>query len=142
MRRVVTPLFEAALDSSHSLGVGWFDTQGFLIHAHGPHQGFKPEELVLHFPRQDVLGLESFVQDLPVEYVLIGQKYSFYIRFLPQYNYLVYAMVASDKSGGKVRFALRELAEALQNVMHDSLFVAVRQRLEQPRQFLGGSLIR
>ena len=142
MRRVVTPLFEVALDACQSLGVGWFDTQGFLIHAYGPHEGFRPEELVLYFPRQDILSLESYVQDSPVEYVVIGKKYSFYIRFLVQHDYLLYAMVASEKSGGKVRYALRELSEDLQDVMQDNLLVSARQRLEQPRQFLGGRLIR
>jgi hypothetical protein len=143
MRRIVTPLFAALLDTTKSLGTGLVDVNGFLLEFHGPHAGRNPNELILLVPQGRSSSLERYLSDTTSEHILVGEKYSFYLRYFTDKSYFVYAMTDAKTSGGPVRYELQQLSLSLQNIMKDdTLLSPLRQRLEQPRQFLRKTLVR
>jgi hypothetical protein len=143
MRRVVTPLFASLLDSTKSLGAGLVDTNGFLLESHGPHAGRNPNELILLVPQGRTSSLERYLSDTTNEHILIGEKYSFYLRYFPDKTYFVYAMADSKTSGGPVRYELQQLSLSMQKILSDNTLLSpLRQRLEQPRQSLRKTLVR
>jgi hypothetical protein len=143
MRRVVSPLFAALLDITKSLGAGLVDNNGFLLEAHGPHAGKDPNEIILLVPQGRTGALERYLSDNTNEHILIGEKFSFYLRYFPDKTYFVYAMAASKTSGGPVRYELQQLSVAMQKILKDdSLLAPLSQRLEQPSKSLRKTLIR
>ncbi len=143
MRRVVTPLFAALLDTTKSLGAGLVDANGFVLEAHGPHAGKDPNELILLVPQGRTTALESYLSDTTNEHILVGVKYSFYLRYFTDKSFFVYAMTEAKTSGGPVRYELQELARSLHKLLKDdSLLSPLRQRLEQPSKSLRKTLIR
>jgi hypothetical protein len=142
MRRVVTPLFAALLDTTKSLGAGLVDTNGFLLESHGPHAGRDPNEIILLVPQGRTHALERYLTDTTNEHILIGEKYSFYLRYFPDKRYFVYAMAESKTSGGPVRYELQQLSVSMQNILRDDSLTPRRERLEQTRQLLRKTLVR
>lgn len=142
MRRVVTPLFAALLDITKSLGAGLVDANGFLLESHGPHAGRNPNELILLIPQGRSNALERYLSDNTHEHILIGDKFSFYLRYFPNKSYFVYAMTDSKTSGGPVRYELQQLALSMQKILRDDSLMPRRERLEQPHQSLRKTLVR
>jgi hypothetical protein len=142
MRRVVTPLFAALLDTTRSLGAGLVDANGFLLESHGPHAGRDPNELILLVPQGRSLALERYLTDTTNEHILIGEKFSFYLRYFPDKRYFVYAMTEAKTSGGPVRYELQQLSLSMQKILKGDLLVPRRERLEQPSKSLRKTLIR
>ncbi len=142
MRRVVTPLFAALLDITKSLGAGLVDVNGFLLESHGPHGGRDPNELILLVPQGRTGALERYLSDHTNEHILIGEKFSFYLRYFPDKSYFVYAMVESKTSGGPVRYELQQLSLSMQKILKDDSLMPRRERLEQPSKSLRKTLIR
>jgi hypothetical protein len=143
MRRIVTPLFLALLDTTKSLGAGLVDNNGFLLEAHGPHGGKNPNELILLVPQGRTTFLERYLGDNTNEHILVGEKFSFYLRYFPDKSYFVYAMTEGKTSGGPVRYELQQLSLAMQKILRDdSLLAPLSQRLEQPSKSLRKTLVR
>jgi hypothetical protein len=143
MRRIVTPLFASLLDTTKSLGAGLVDANGFLLESHGPHAGHDPNELVLLVPQGRTSLLERYLSDTTYEHILVGEKFSFYLRYFIDKSYFVYAMTDAKTSGGPVRYELQQLALSMHDILEDdTLLSPLRQRLEQPRQFLRKTLVR
>jgi hypothetical protein len=143
MRRVVTPLFAAMLDTTKSLGAGLVDVNGFLLESHGPHAGRDPNELILLIPQGRSSALERYLGDSTNEHILIGEKFSFYLRYFPDKSYFIYAMTEAKTSGGPVRYELQQLSLSMQKILKDdSLLAPLSQRLEQPGKSLRKTLIR
>ncbi|MGL4609476.1 MAG: hypothetical protein ACRCYY_07290 [Trueperaceae bacterium] len=142
MRRIVTPLFASLLDTTKSLGAGLVDANGFLIEFHGPHAGRDPNELILLVPQGRTSALELYLADMTHEHILIGEKFSFYLRYFPDKSYFVYAMTNAKTSGGPVRYELQQLSATMQNILQDDSLMPRRERLEQPNQSLRKTLIR
>jgi hypothetical protein len=143
MRRIVTPLFASLLDTTKSLGSGLVDANGFLIEFHGPHAGHDPNELILLVPQGRTNPLERYLSDTTSEHILIGEKFSFYLRYFPDKSYFVYAMTDGRTSGGPVRYELQQLSFSMQAILNDNALLSpLRQRLEQPSQALRKTLVR
>jgi hypothetical protein len=138
MRRIVTPMFASLLDTTKSLGSGLVDANGFLIEFHGPHAGHDPNELILLIPQGRTNLLERYLSDTTSEHILIGEKFSFYLRYFPDKSHFVYAM-----TDGKTSYELQQLSLSMQAILNDdTLLSPLRQRLEQPRQLLRKTLVR
>jgi hypothetical protein len=142
MRRVVTPLFAALLDTTKSLGAGLVDTNGFLLESHGPHAGKDPNELILLVPQGRTGFLERYLGDKTNEHIIVGEKFSFYLRYFPDKSYFIYAMTDGKTSGGPVRYELQQLASSMQKILQETSLMPRRERLEQPSKSLRKTLIR
>jgi hypothetical protein len=142
MRRVVTPLFAALLDTTKSLGAGLVDVNGFLLESHGPHAGRDPNEIILLVPQGRTGALERYLGDKTNEHILVGDKFCFYLRYFPDKSYFVYAMTDGKTSGGPVRYELQQLAISMQKILRDDSLMPRRERLEQPHQHLRKTLVR
>lgn len=132
MPGTIAAVLQALLDRSGALGVGLVDRQGLLLESCGAHDGQRPEAiaaLLCHPPFE----LAALLEDVVSEQVWIGQRYSFYLRYLSSHR--LYAMSWARAAGGPIRQQLQRAAQALGGALEPSLGAPARQRLEQPRQF-------
>ena len=142
MARPLGAILTSLLDKTGSLGVGLADTNGLLLQSCGLHGGTQADEVAAH-----LLGnaptLTPLVEDRLVESILIGEKYCFYLRWLEHGKHFLYTMTLDRGNGGIIRYSLREAAQELAPVFGtQASSSAARQRLEQPRKFPGGKLVR
>ena len=142
MARPLGAILTSLLDKTGSLGVGLADTNGLLLQSCGRHGGTQADEVAAH-----LLGnaptLTPLVEDRLVESILIGEKYCFYLRWLEHGKHFLYTMTLDRGNGGIIRYSLREADQELAPVFGTQASSgAARQRLEQPRKFPRGKLVR
>ena len=143
MGRPLGAILTSLLDKTGSLGAGLADTNGLLLQSCGLHGGTQADEVAAH-----LLGnaptLTPLVEDRLVESILIGERYCFYLRWLENGQHFLYVMTLDRGNGGVVRYTLREAAQELTAIFggNQGSGGATRQRLEQPRKFPSGGLVR
>ena len=145
MTRSLRQIFDALLDRTGSLGAGVVDFSGLAVHTSGLHGGLDPQAIAAHLPCLHGGFFAALLEDTLVEDVLIGERYSFYLRRLSGHTFFMYIMTEDKTSGGTLRYALRHSEEAVVKALcltETALSAATNERLEQPREFLSERLVR
>ena len=136
MRRELVTILSSLHDVTLSLGVGLVDKNGLLIESCGQHAAFDPHMIAAVVSQPPSIPFTSLLGDELEEYVVIGQKYSFFVLCLTYSQTTVYAMTERKVNGGTVRYELRRATSDLKTLLHtEKLMLPVSKRLKQPRQF-------
>ncbi len=130
------------LDASASLGVGVADANGLLVEAHGLHDGCLPEAVAAHLSHSRSSALETLLNDTLEEQILLGERYCFYLRWLPERPYFAYVMTRREAARSGLRHSLKGAVADLGLSFGARSAPPLRERLEQPRQFLRDALVR
>gem|GEM_PF-5382935 len=143
MRQELTNLLCKLLDETDSLGVGAVDANGLVIQCQGAHAALDSTRIAAHLAHRIATGLEELTGDPFDEQILVGRRYTFMVRWFLDRRFFLYAMTHRGTRGGPVRFGIRIAVEALEEQFSgDGLFLAMHQRLEEPRKFPSSRLIR
>jgi hypothetical protein len=139
--RSVAATLAILLDKSAALGVGLVDAHGLLLAAQGLHGGQQASAVAALLAAAQPSGLEELLSDAFSEQVVLGERYCFYLHWLPARNHFLYAMAERERAHGRVRQALKDaLGEVVEGLAPSA--VAEGQRLKEPRQFPRGTLVR
>jgi hypothetical protein len=143
MRVPLATLLQSLLDSSRGLGAGLVDRHGFLLESCGAHDAHDSVAIGAFLSHHRLAPLEMSLTDTVSEQVWIGNRYSFYMHWLGDGTKLLYVMAPARAPGGPIRQALRQAGTALENSLEPPVSgTPLRERLEQPRQFVSDILIR
>lgn len=140
MARPLTALLTSLLDTTGGLGVGVVDGNGLLVQSCGLHGDESTERVAAYLSADQAQRMTDLLADTLLESVLVGQRYCFYLRWLAVPPYLAYVMTESTGKSG-VRTELRNCSREVSALISNS-GRPTRERLEQPRQFIGSRLIR
>lgn len=141
MQAPLAALLQLLLDSAQGLGAGLMDKNGFLLDSCGAHDSHNPAAIGAFLSHHRLTPLEVSLGDAVTEQVWIGQRYSFYLYWL-EGDKLLYVMAKATAPGGPIRQALRQTAASLSGLGAPVSGAPLRERLEQPRQFVSDILIR
>ncbi len=136
MQASLSELLTYLLNTTDSLGVGYIDSNGLVIESKGAHAGKNPDYLACELSHYQPNVLAANLDDELSEQVIMGQSIHFYIRWLPEQRSLMYAMTEAHVQGGPIRYALFQTIKTFYLISQKvELGMAIRERLEQPRQF-------
>lgn len=141
MARPLTALLTSLLDTTGGLGVGVVDGNGLLVQGCGLHGDESAERVAAYLSADQAPRMAQLLDDTLLESVLVGQRYCFYLRWLAVPPYLAYVMTENTGKAGSVRAELRSYSREVSALISNS-GRPTRERLEQPRQFIGSRLIR
>jgi len=148
MERPLITLLRFLVDKSDGLGAGIADTTGLILQSHGQHGGYQPEEVAAHLSHMKPPRFSELTQDTLVETSLVGQTYAYYMRWLEGGQHFIYVMASSKAHNRVIRLSMVKSASSFERALGLSpdgkleSTVAAGERLEQPRKFMGGKLVR